>query len=147
MLRIDKNSERAVHELLKSKAESRIYIYLLRKNGARSEEHPSTVRELLSKMHGQQLIYREKLKNDSIGKNPYFYRAVSPVKLLQKKAKEIEDRLNRIANLTGKKDKDTKYDLSKTAKSGCHSVYYIYCNCCPSDPECVYGIRSHRLSP
>jgi len=110
MLRIDKNSERAVHELLRSRAESRIYIYLLRKNGARSEEiikgtklHPSTVRELLSRMYRQQLIYREKQKNDSIGKNPYFYRAVSPVKLLQKKAKEIEDQLNRIANLTEKK--------------------------------------------
>ena len=93
MFHIDKNTERAVYELLKSRAESRIYIYLLRKNGARSEEiikgtklHPSTVRELLSKMHGQKLIYREKLKNDSIGKNPYLYRAVSPVKLLQKKA-------------------------------------------------------------
>ena len=62
------------------------------------------------------IFYREKLKNDSIGKNPYFYRAVSPVKLLQKKAKEIEDRLNRIANLTGKKDKDTKYVRIKIYK-------------------------------
>ncbi len=123
MLRIDKNSERAVHELLRSRAESRIYIYLLRKNGARSEEiikgtklHPSTVRELLSKMHRQQLIYREKLKNDSIGKNPYFYRAVSPVKLLQKKAKEIEDRLNRIANITEKKGGNNKYVRIKIYK-------------------------------
>jgi transcription initiation factor IIE alpha subunit len=55
---IDKNIETAVHELLDSRAESRIYIYLLRKNGAFSEEiirgtklHPSTVRELLSKMY------------------------------------------------------------------------------------------------
>jgi predicted transcriptional regulator len=123
MRRIDKNSETAVHELLKSRAESRIYIYLLRKNGARSEEiikgtklHPSTVRELLSKMHGQHLIYREKLKNDSIGKNPYFYRAVSPVKLIQKKTKELEDRLNKIANLTVKKDGDTKYVRIKIYK-------------------------------
>jgi predicted DNA-binding transcriptional regulator len=115
-LRIDKGTERAVYEILKSRAESRIYIYLLRKNGARSEDiikgtklHPSTVRELLSKMYDQKLIYREKLKNESIGKNPYFYRATSPVKLLQKKAKEIEDRLNKIATLTDKKDSNTKY--------------------------------------
>jgi len=114
-LRIDKNSERAVCELLNSRAESRIYLYLLRKNGAKSEAiikgtklHPSTVRELLSKMHGQNLIYREKLKNDSIGKNPYLYRAVSPVKLLQKKAKEIEERLNRIANLTDIKNRNKR---------------------------------------
>jgi len=123
LIRIDKNSERAVHELLRSRSESKIYIYLLRKNGARSEEitkgtnlHPSTVRELLSKMHGQRLIYREKQKNDSIGKNPYLYRAVPPVKLLQKKAKEIEDRLNRIANLSNKKDKNTKYVKIKILK-------------------------------
>ena len=123
MLRIDKNSERAVHELLRSRSESRIYIYLLRKNGARSEEiikgtklHPSTVRELLSRMHRQQLIYREKQKNDSIGKKPYFYREVSPVKLLQKKAKEIEDRLNRIANITEKKGGNAKYVKIKIYK-------------------------------
>ena len=115
-LRIDRNAERAVHEILKSRAESRIYVYLLRKNGARSEEiikgtklHPSTVRELLSKMHSQKLIYREKQKNDSIGKNPYLYRAVSPVKLLQRKAKEIEDRLNKLATLTDRKDGHSRY--------------------------------------
>jgi predicted transcriptional regulator len=115
-LRIDRGTERAVHEILKSRAESRIYVYLLRKNGARSEEiikgtklHPSTVRELLSKMHSQKLIYREKQKNDSIGKNPYLYRAVSPVKLLQRKAKEIEDRLNKLATLTDRKDGRSRY--------------------------------------
>jgi predicted transcriptional regulator len=123
MIRVDKNSERAVHELLRSRAESKIYIYLLRKNGARTEEiikgtklHPSTVRELLSKMHSQRLIYREKQKNDSIGKNPYLYRAVPPVQLLQKKAKEIEDRLNRIANLSNKKDRKTEYVKIKILK-------------------------------
>ena len=115
-LRVDKSTERAVHEILKSRAKSRIYIYLLRKNGTVSEDvikgtklHPSTVRELLSKMYDQKLIYREKLKNDSIGKNPYLYRAASPIKLLQKYAKEMEDRLSKIANLTGKKDENTKY--------------------------------------
>jgi predicted DNA-binding transcriptional regulator len=115
-LRIDRSTERAVHEILKSRAESRIYVYLLRKNGARSEEiikgtklQPSTVRDLLSKMHSQKLIYREKLKNDSIGKNPYFYRAVSPIKLLQRKAKEIEDRLNKLATLTDRKEGHSRY--------------------------------------
>ncbi len=115
-LRVDKSTERAVHEILKSRAKSRIYIYLLRKNGAVSEDiikgtklHPSTVRELLSKMYDQKLIYREKLKNDSIGKNPYFYRAVSPIKLLQKYAKDMEGRLNKLANLSKKKNGITKY--------------------------------------
>jgi len=123
LLRIDKNSERAVHELLKSRAESRIYIYLLRKNGAKSEEiikgtklHPSTVRELLSKMHGQKIIYREKLKNDSIGKNPYFYKATSPMSLLERKTKELEDRLNKIANLTEGQNENKKYVRIKIYK-------------------------------
>jgi predicted DNA-binding transcriptional regulator len=106
---IDKNIETAVHELLDSRAESRIYIYLLRKNRARSDEiirgtklHPSTVRELLSKMYTQKVIYRQKIKTESIGKNPYLYCAVSPIILLQRRVKIIESRLNKIASLTGK---------------------------------------------
>ena len=106
---VNKNIETAVNELLDSRAESRIYVYLLRKNGARSDEiirgtklHPSTVRELLSKMYNNKIIYREKIRTETIGKNPYSYGAVSPVILLQRRVKIIETRLNRIANLTGK---------------------------------------------
>jgi len=103
----DKNMEKTVHEILKSRSRSRIYVYLLRKNGAKTEQiikgthlHPSTVRETLSKMHDQKLIYRKKLKNDSIGKNPYLYFAIPPIELLRRYANEMEDRLNRLANLT-----------------------------------------------
>ena len=106
---VNKNIETAVNELLDSRAESRIYVYLLRKNGARSDEiirgtklHPSTVRELLSKMYTNKIIYREKIKTETIGKNPYLYGAISPVILLKRRVKIIETRLNRIANLTGK---------------------------------------------
>ena len=105
--KIDKNTEHAIIEILKSPARSRIYIYLLRKNGAKTEQiikgthlHPSTVRETLSKMYDQKLIYRKKIKNDSIGKNPYIYYSIPPVKLIKKYANEIEDKLNKIANLT-----------------------------------------------
>jgi len=106
---IYKNIETAVNEILDSRAESRIYVYLLKKNGARSDEiirgtklHPSTVRELLSKMYDNKIIYREKIKTETIGKNPYLYGAVSPVVLLKRRVKIIETRLNKIANLTGK---------------------------------------------
>ena len=105
----DKSIEKAVNDILKSRARSRIYIYLLRKNGARSEEiikgtrlHPSTVRETLSKMFELKLIYREKLKNDNIGKNPYIYYPISPIELLKRHAKEIEDRLNKLASLASR---------------------------------------------
>jgi len=106
---INKNIETAVSELLDSRAESRIYIYLLRKHRARSDDiirgtklHPSTVRELLSKMYENKLIFREKIQTDSIGKNPYLYGAISPLLLLQRRVKIIESRLNTIANLAGK---------------------------------------------
>jgi predicted DNA-binding transcriptional regulator len=115
-MRIDKHAEKAINDILKSKAEARIYIYLLRKNGAISENiikgtklHPSTVRELLSKMYDQKLIFREKLKNDCIGKNPYLYKAVSPIKLLQKYTKEMEGRLSRLANLAVRNDQQSRF--------------------------------------
>ena len=116
---ISKNIETAVNELLESRAESRIYAYLLRKNEARSNEiirgtklHPSTVRELLSKMYDDKIIYREKIKTETIGKNPYLYRAISPVILLQRRVKIIETRLNMIANLTGKNNGNKRVQIT-----------------------------------
>jgi len=105
----DENIEKAVRDILKSRARSRIYVYLLRKNGAKTEQiingtklHPSTVRETLSKMYGQQLIFRRKIKNDSIGKNPYIYYPIPPIELLKRYASEIEDRLNKLASLASR---------------------------------------------
>ncbi len=109
----NKNIEKTVNDILKSRARSRIYIYLLRKNGARADQiirgtklHPSTVRETLAKMHRQKLIYRKKIKNDAIGKNPYMYYSISPIELLRRYTDEIEERLNRLASLAFK---DTDY--------------------------------------
>ena len=106
----NKNIEKTVHEILKSRARSRIYVYLLRKNGAKTEEiikgtklHPSTVRETLSKMYDQQLIFRRKMKNNSIGKNPFVYYPIPPIELLKRYANDIEDRLNNLASLTSRK--------------------------------------------
>ena len=107
----DKGVEKAIHDILESRARSRIYLYLLRKKGAKSEQiikgtqlHPSTVRETLSEMYDNGLIYRKKIKNDSIGKNPYMYYPISPVKLLKQYASEIEYRLNKLASLAGASD-------------------------------------------
>lgn len=122
---IDKNIETAVHELLDSRAESRIYIYLLRKNGARSEDiirgtrlHPSTVRELLSRMYDNKIIFREKIKTDRIGKNPYRYGAVSPIVLLQRRVKIIESRLNKIANLSGRTTRNKYVQITIGTQGG-----------------------------
>ena len=112
----DKNLEQIVHDILKSRARSRIYVYLLRKNGAKTEQiikgtklHPSTVRETLSKMYEQKLIIRKKLKNDSIGKNPFIYYPISPIKLLKSHTNEMEDKLNRLAKLTLTKEEAKNY--------------------------------------
>ena len=116
----DTNVEKAVREILKSRARSRIYTYLLRKGGVRTKKiikgthlHPSTVRETLSKMYEQKLIYREKIKNDSIGKNPYIYYAISPVKLLKRYSSEIENRLNKLASLAFSKEERKNYSPVK----------------------------------
>jgi predicted DNA-binding transcriptional regulator len=103
----DKNIEKTVREILKSRARSRIYTFLLKKNGSRTDEiikgtklHPSTVRETLSKMYIQDIIFRRKMKNDAIGKNPYLYYPIPPIELLKRYANDIEERLNKLANLT-----------------------------------------------
>ena len=111
----DKSIEKAVRDILKSKAKSSIYLYLLRNIGARTEEiikgtglHPSTVRETLSKMFDQELIFRRKIKNDSIGKNPFVYYPIPPIELLKRYAGEIEDRLNKLAKIASR-DKIKNY--------------------------------------
>jgi len=111
-----KNIEKTVNEILKSRARSQIYIYLLRKNGARTDQivkgtklHTSTVRETLAKMHRQKLIYRKKIKNDAIGKNPYMYYSISPIKLLRRYTAEIEERLNMLASLAFKDTDSENY--------------------------------------
>ena len=112
----NKNLEQIVNDILKSRARSRIYVYLLRKNGAKTEQiikgtklHPSTVRETLSKMHAQKLIYRKKIKNDHIGKNPYMYFPISPFELLKRHTSEIEERLNQLASLATSRIKDGNF--------------------------------------
>jgi predicted DNA-binding transcriptional regulator len=112
----NKNIEKTVHDILKTRAKSLIYIYLLRKNGVKSEQiikgtklHPSTVRETLSAMYNQKLIFREKEKNDSIGKNPYIYYPISPIELLKRHANEMEESLNKLANLAFSTDKTKNY--------------------------------------
>jgi predicted transcriptional regulator len=106
----DKKIERAAQDILRSQARSRVYVYLLKNNGSTTRDiingtrlHPSTVRELLSKMFHERQVYRKKIKKGNIGKNPYLYYPVSPIQLLKKHAREIEDRLNKIASLASSK--------------------------------------------
>ena len=111
-----KNVETIVRDILKSKAFSNIYLYLIQKNGAVTEQiikgsrlHPSTVRETLSKMNEQKLIFRIKIKNDKIGKNPFVYYAISPFELIKRYSKELEENLNRLARFAASEDKEKNY--------------------------------------
>jgi predicted transcriptional regulator len=106
----NKRLELAIRDILKSQSQSRIYLYLLRKNEAKTEDiikgthlHPSTVRETLAKMYSAKLIFRKKLKNDNIGKNPFLYYPLPPLDLIKRYASEIEDRLNNIASFASQK--------------------------------------------
>jgi len=113
----DKKLESAIRDILRSQAQSRIYIFLLRKKSAKTEEiikgthlHPSTVRETLSKMYADNIIFRKKIKNDSIGKNPFMYSPLPPLDLLKRYASDIEDRLNKIALMaTSKSTRDASF--------------------------------------
>jgi predicted transcriptional regulator len=111
-----KSLESLVQDILKSRAQSRIYLYLLRKNAAKTSDiingtrlHPSTVRETLVKMYDKKLIFRKKQRNDNIGKNPYTYSPLPPVELLKRYASDLEMKLNNLAMLSMKKtSKSTK---------------------------------------
>jgi predicted transcriptional regulator len=112
----DKSIEKTLIEILKSRARSRIYIFLLRKKGAKTDQiikgvklHPSTIRETLSRMHRQRLVYRKKIKNDNIGKNPYIYYSISPLELIKRYSNEIENKLNKLASLTISKNGKENY--------------------------------------
>jgi predicted DNA-binding transcriptional regulator len=104
--------EKTIREIIKSKAQSRIYLFLLRKNNGRAQDiikgthlHPSTVREALVQMHKNQLIRREKIRNDTIGKNPYIYSPLPPALLIKNYIQDMEHRLNNLVHLTGYKNR------------------------------------------
>ena len=112
--------ESLVQDILKSRAQSRIYLFLLRKNGAKTEDiingtnlHPSTVRETLVKMFDKKLIFRKKQKNDNIGKNPYTYFPLPPVELLKRYARDLEKKLNNLASLSTKNDPEKPRNIVK----------------------------------
>lgn len=112
--------ESLIQDILKSRAQSRIYLFLIRKNGAKTEDiikgthlHPSTVRETLAKMHAKKLIFRKKQKNDNIGKNPYTYFPLAPVELIKRYTSELETKLNNLASLSIKNNDNNPKNIVK----------------------------------
>lgn len=95
--------ESTVNKIFKSKAKSKIYVFLLNKKSAKTEEiikgtklHPSTVREALVEMHKQKSIFREKIKTNGIGRKLYVYYP-KPFDILAKQyINEFEQKVNKI---------------------------------------------------
>lgn len=107
--REDENLELVLEDILRSHAQSRIYLYLLREGKAKTEDiirgtklHPSTVRESLSKMYVKGLVLRVKLRNDSIGKNPYQYYPLPLIQLVKRYTREMERKINRLISLSSR---------------------------------------------
>ena len=112
--------ESLVQDILKSRAQSRIYLFLLRKNAAKTSDiikatrlHPSTVRETLVKMHAKKLIFRKKQRNDNIGKNPFTYSPLPPVELLKRYVSDLEMKLNDLAMLAMKNSSTSSKNVVK----------------------------------
>ena len=115
-----KTLESLVQDILKSRAQSRIYLFLLRKNAAKTSDiingtrlHPSTVRETLVKMHAKKLIFRKKQRNDNIGKNPFTYSPLPPVELLKRYVSDLEMKLNDLAMLAMKNSSTSSKNVVK----------------------------------
>lgn len=115
-----KHLETTIREILKSKSQSKIYIYLLYNSESKTNEiikgtnlHPSTVRETLVKMHQDKLIIRKKLQNDCIGKNPYLYSPIPPFQLIRRYARDIENRLNNLVSVSKQHSKKKSYPSYK----------------------------------
>lgn len=104
--------EKILTEALKSESASKIYLAVYKRGGLRSSEiatitglHPSTVRECLARLCKQRVLYREKIKEKTVGKNPYIYFAASPLKILKIYIKKVENDLNHLAKLVKMKVK------------------------------------------
>jgi predicted transcriptional regulator len=117
-----KGLELVVQDILRSQAQSRIYLFLLRKDGAKTDDiikgtllHPSTVRETLAKMHTKKIVFRKKQKNDNIGKNPYVYIPLPPVKLLKRYTLDLEKKLNNLVSIPIKNGKNETKNIVKIA--------------------------------
>lgn len=92
--------------VLDTETRARIYVYLRQNPGSTSEEvaegtglYPSTVREALAELNGEEKVKRHKRESGSAGNNPYEYAAMAPSELVGSVVEEIQDELNTVFNL------------------------------------------------
>ena len=92
--------------LLDTETRARIYVYLREHPGSTSDEvaegtglYPSTVREALAELHGEETVTRTKREASGAGNNPYEYESIEPSSLVEGVVGEVQDQLNTVFNL------------------------------------------------
>nr|WP_284031176.1 winged helix-turn-helix domain-containing protein [Halobaculum sp. DT31] len=105
--------------LLDTETRARIYVYLREHPGSTSEEvaegtglYPSTVREALADLNGEQTVTRTKREASGAGNNPYEYEAIEPSALVEGAVGEVQDQLNTVFNLDARLSGDGGTDGS-----------------------------------
>jgi predicted transcriptional regulator len=115
--RLGESADRAVEEfddgvvdllawLLDTETRARIYVYLRQHPRSTSDEiaegtglYPSTVREALAELHGEEKVAREKRESAGAGNNPYEYEAIAPSELVRGVVGQVQRELNTVFNL------------------------------------------------
>ena len=115
--RIEQEADRAVEQfdqgvvdllswILDTETRARIFVYLRQHPASTSEEiaegtglYPSTVREALAELHGEEKVKRHKRESEGAGNNPYEYTAIAPSELVGGVAGQVQSELNTVFNL------------------------------------------------
>jgi predicted transcriptional regulator len=92
--------------VLDTETRARLYVYLREHPASTSEEiangtglYPSTVREALAKLTGEEILERHKRESDGAGNNPYEYTAIPPSDLVGSVVEDLQEELNTVFNL------------------------------------------------
>ncbi|MFT4921876.1 MAG: putative transcriptional regulator [Haloarculaceae archaeon] len=126
--RIEREADRAVEQfdegivdllswVLDTETRARIYVHLRQHPQSTSDEvaegtglYPSTVREALAELHGEEKVRRNKRESDGAGNNPYEYSAIAPSDLVGDVVDDVQDQLNAVFNLDKHLNDDQESD-------------------------------------
>jgi len=115
--RLEAEADRAVSEfdqgvvdllswMLDTETRARIYVYLRQSPRSTSQEvaegtglYPSTVREALAELHGDDVVTRSKRESAGAGNNPYEYEAIPPSELVRGAVEQVQEQLNAVFTL------------------------------------------------
>jgi len=101
--------------MLDTETRARIYVYLRQHPWSTSEEvaegtglYPSTVREALAELAGEDTVERRKRESEGAGNNPYEYTAIAPSELVGGIVGGVQDELNTVFTLGRESESETQ---------------------------------------